>query len=181
MRTLCLALVILLGGCSLVVDNELSDRMGMDAGPTGETCTTDEQCVSFDPFNCNRVCGDSGRCEDGDTPDGVACGMTGTEICVGETCVTRECGDGFVDRSAMPPEFCDDGNDVDTDSCNNNCTRSCVPPARPNCDDGDPCNGMEMCIMAMGYCRASPALDDGTACNVGGVDGECYLGVCETD
>ncbi len=176
---LLLAVGLALAGCSVLVDNELANKVGdagpPDAGLTGETCTNDAQCISFDPFNCNRVCGAAGRCIDGPAPDGTRCGMGAMMHCVAQTCVIKECGDGFVDRTAVPPEFCDDGDDIDTNACNNNCTRSCVPPAPPTCDDGDPCNGMEACVMAMGVCRATMPADDGTAC---GTAGMCTDGAC---
>jgi cysteine-rich repeat protein len=49
------------------------------------------------------------------------------------------CGDGHVDGN----EQCDDGNDIDTDDCRNDCTMQpcCVidPLAADRCDDFDPC------------------------------------------
>jgi cysteine-rich repeat protein len=166
-------------GCSFIVDDRLSSRGNGDAGSTGETCTTDAQCISFDPFNCNRTCGDDGHCRTGaSAPDGTACGSTGTEICVDATCVTRECGDGYVDRTAATPEYCDDGNTVDTDGCNNACTRSCVAPAPANCDDRDTCNGTETCTG--GLCAASGPATAGTTCMDGTVAGVCAAGICVT-
>lgn len=175
-ETLLLGLCALTGGCSLIVDSELGSKT--DAGSTGEVCTTDAQCISFQPFNCNRVCGDDGRCVDGPrAPDGTRCGMGTNMHCVGTAgCVTKECGDGFVDRTER--EYCDDGNDNPDDGCNNMCTRSCVPPAPANCDDGDACNGMEVCGMVMGVCRTGPPADDGTACMAGGSPGTCQAGAC---
>lgn len=126
----CAALASLAGlgaGCSVIVDGELNNR-GSDSGVGGQTCMFDAQCISFDPFNCNRVCGPEGRCIDGPAPDGTRCGMGGPQHCVAQVCVMRVCGDGYVDRNASPPEYCDDGNMVDTDSCNNACTRSLLGP-----------------------------------------------------
>lgn len=193
MRTACLGLLILLSGCSAIVDSELNNTSGDagpgDAGPGGMACDSNEQCVALDPFNCNVVCSDEGFCVPDRTPDGTECGTDDDEICVEGTCAPSVCGDGYIDRFAIPPEHCDDGNGTDGDGCDSDpspmrpdCRKPCVAPATPDCmDDGDPCSGMEMCIMAMGYCAATPALDNGTPCTVGGVEGECYLGICDPD
>jgi len=84
----------------------------------------------------------------------------------------------------MPPEFCDDGNDNPDDGCNNNCTRSCAPPAPAECGDGNPCNGDETCmtIMTVSVCRASSPPADGTTCtDAGGTAGTCEFGECFPD
>lgn len=184
----CVVLSLLLvaaPGCSVIVDGQLSSiDAGSDSGPAGETCTFDAQCISFDPFNCNRVCVD-GRCMDGpQAPDGTRCGMEARQHCIAGDCVPRVCGDGYVDRTATPPEYCDDGNDNPDDGCNNQCTRSCAPPAPANCDDGNVCNGVEACttIMDMAFCRSTRASDDGDACNTGdGSPGTCQSGACVAD
>jgi cysteine-rich repeat protein len=185
-RGLCLGgLLVALGalgpGCSVIVESELENRRP-DAGMMGETCTFDAQCISFDPFNCNRICGPEGRCIDGPAPDGTRCGMGANQHCVANVCVMRECGDRFVDRSATPPEFCDDGNDNPDDGCNNVCTRSCAPPAPAMCSDGNPCNGEETCadVAGMMLCRASMALAEGATCTSAGGDGTCTDGFCVT-
>lgn len=169
----------LVAGCSVIVDGELANRMGEDAGPSGETCSFDAQCISFDPFNCNRVCGDEGFCVDGPTaPDGTRCGMSmaASMHCVAGECVMRTCGDGYVDRAATPPEFCDDGDDTNPDDGCHMCTRSCAPPAPANCSDDDPCNGQESCgdVGGMMVCRSTQGLADDTACP----GGTCQQGTC---
>ncbi len=182
-----LALLATLGalgaGCSVIVESQLNDREG-DAGPTGETCNFDAQCISFDPFNCNRICGPENRCIDGPAPDGTRCGMAGATMhCVAQTCVMRTCGDGYLDRSATPPEYCDDGNMNPDDGCNNVCTRSCAPPAPANCADANPCNGEESCadVMGMMLCRSTPAPANGATCDAAGAPGTCQDGTCVPD
>jgi len=57
-------------------------------------------------------------------PDGTHCGPPdGTAICVDGECVSRMCGDGYVEPldSDFSPEECDDGNDDDTDGCTSLC------------------------------------------------------------
>ena len=175
-------------GCSVIVEGQLTDRdAGGDAGG-GESCSFDAQCISLDPFGCNRVCGEDGFCRDGVPPEGTACGTRPREICVeGDTgeleCLVSTCGDGYVDRTATPPEYCDDGNDNPDDGCNNMCTRSCAPPAPAECGDADDCNGQESCmtVMALAFCRASGPEPDGTVCDADGVPGTCDGGECFPD
>jgi cysteine-rich repeat protein len=161
------------------VDAELEGKVDPDAGPSGPACDNTQQCLRISDriFDCSQQCVD-GVCVTGrTTPDGIACGEAGSDqICVSASCVPRECGDGYVDRTASPPEFCDDGNDNDGDACNNNCTRSCVPPAPAVCDDGDPCNGVESCDSV---CQTEPQEPDGTECSTDDVpDGVCQRGEC---
>jgi cysteine-rich repeat protein len=72
--------------------------------------------------------------------DGTPCGLG--QICLGGSCETSVCGDGFVDP--MRSEECDDGNFTDGDGCDNDCTYSCHDDA--DCDDEDVCTGIEACI-----------------------------------
>ena len=52
----------------------------------------------------------------------------------GNSCLLPVCGDGVVD----PGEACDDGNDVATDDCLNDCTAA-------SCGDGAVWDGVEAC------------------------------------
>ena len=183
------SLSALVFGCSVIVDSELANKgsvdagvdAGADAGPLGETCTTHAQCISFDPFNCNRVCGAAGRCVDGmAAPDGTRCGNMGSMThCVRAMCIVKACGDGYVDRADT--EYCDDGNTNPDDGCNNMCTRSCVPPAPANCNDMNICNGAEVCGMSDGLCHPGPPAADSTPCMVAAQPGSCMGGVCVAD
>ena len=176
-----LVLSFLAVGCSVIVEGQLTNRdSGADA-PTGQSCTFDANCISFDPFNCNRVCGAAGRCMDGPAPEGTRCGMGANMHCVGGACVMRTCGDGYVDRTATPAEYCDDGNDNPDDGCNNMCTRSCAAPAPAECGDGNECNGQETCmtVMALAFCRASePLAEDHDCTDAAGTAGTCQAGSC---
>ena len=69
-----------------------------------------------------------------DTPELV-------DLIIGDRDVPRTCGDGVVDEDEG--EECDDGNDIDGDGCDSDCTWSCRIGA--DCDDGNPCNGKETC------------------------------------
>lgn len=64
------------------------------------------------------------------SPDGAVCDAaeSGSHICVLDTCVLRECGDGYRQTGAEPGmswtrESCDDGNLIDEDACTG-CTTS---------------------------------------------------------
>ena len=53
------------------------------------------------------------------------------------------CGNGFKEGV----EQCDDGNAVNGDGCQNDCTLTCKPgpDGDKKCNDGDACNGVETC------------------------------------
>jgi cysteine-rich repeat protein len=77
---------------------------------------------------------------------------------------TGECGNGEVEA----PEECDDGNDVNGDGCEGDCTFSCH--GNDDCDDGNFCNGAETCSAetdAGRRCLEGTARPEGTGCNDG--------------
>jgi cysteine-rich repeat protein len=106
--------------------------------------TTDGASITTHPAVIFAV-KDQGGCEDDfngwkcNGPFENSCSCSGTQAaCVYEpitTCAPR-CGDGVVDR---PQEECDDGNNINNDSCSNTCLRN----TGPGCDDptGGGCNG----------------------------------------
>lgn len=130
--------------------------------------------------------------------DGTPCEADGgNTLCIADACVESECGDGYVDESQ--DEFCDDGkNGDDADGCTDLCQATCTKDA--DCDDGNPCNGVETCggnvcvagsavncddgnpcttdacIMGNGQC-SHQGLDDGTACGAGKL---CLAESCKT-
>ena len=85
-----------------------------------------------------------------------------------------------VDGTLGPLEECDDGNAVDGDGCDNDCSFSCVKGTvngDAKCDDQDPCNGAETCT-DQHTCDAGTPAADGTACGQGK---SCKSGVCSDD
>jgi cysteine-rich repeat protein len=206
--------VVLAGGCSLIVEQEieqLPETLGGSDGGESIVCQTAQDCLDIEAEqnNCRQVCAlradGVGYCTGGAvTPDGVLCGGTSNEVCLRGTCTPRRCGDGFTDRAAG--EYCDDGNTIDVDTCQNDCTRSCLPPATPQCNDVpiavgstvalhlDACSGgVGTCDSAgSGECMPVMALPDGTSCVIpmpprdagmadGGVDaGPGTMGRCQT-
>ena len=85
------------------------------------------------------------------TPCTLATGKGGA--CRGGTCSPVGCGDKTVGAG----EECDDGNLVDSDGCDANCTFSCKSDAE--CDDLDSCTGVETCNTAKHTCTSGAALD----------------------
>lgn len=83
--------------------------------PAGQSCiTASAQCAASDaPCVAIR----NGRLEA--TDDGASCERDGkTGACLGGLCIFPSCGNVILEGD----EVCDDGNDVDTDGCRNNCT-----------------------------------------------------------
>jgi len=70
-----------------------------------------------------------------------------------------ECGNGILE----PGEQCDDGNFVDGDGCQGDCSFSCRGDG--DCVDGNPCNGDETCNMETHGCELGTSLEDGTVCD----------------
>ncbi len=197
MRRSLLALVLLAllsGGCSLIVEDTLQNKTDTpDSGPTGPACTQTPDCLQIADiaFDCTQVCvgaspGHPGVCTHGmRTPDGTVCGMSGgARICVNSDCVMRTCGDGYLDRLASPPEYCDDGaNNGPSARCHEDCTRQCGAiggMSFPTCTDNDPCNGAEDCVSNLCVVTSAP-LPEGAECMAGGQAGTCHSGVCSAN
>ncbi|HEY7957545.1 MAG TPA: DUF4215 domain-containing protein [Polyangia bacterium] len=139
------------------------------------TCVSDGQCDDHDPCTGTESCTAQHTCLAG-TPlaDGASCGAG--HICKGQSCQAASCGDGIV----TAPEECDDGNAIDGDGCDSDCTFSCVSsdPAR-SCTPTDGCTGPGTCDDASHVCAPGVALPDGTACPQDSTK-KCMGGVCVT-
>src|SRR5207247_10915123 len=125
---------------------------------------TTARCDEENPSTLDDVCTD-GMCAG--TPivcdDGQFC--DGEEACVDGTCQT-----------VVPAPTCDDAMACTTDSCDpaaadghGECVHEDVPGccrSNADCDDGNLCNGIEMCRTATGLCqRGRPVgCGDGRAC-----------------
>lgn len=135
------------------------------------SCARDADCSDGDACSGTERCV-AGACASGTPrPDGASC--AGGGVCRMGACRDAACGDGVVSAG----ELCDDGNDVPGDGCECDCTPSCV--ADRDCDDGEPCNGVERCDGAV--CVAGTPEDDGTTCDVDGDPSSaefCFAGLC---
>lgn len=72
----------------------------------------------------------------------------------------------------------EDHDDIDAgpdgaDECTENCEEQCTKDSQ--CDDHDPCNGVETCDLSVHECKPGAPIADGTAC---GDDKVCHAGVC---
>jgi cysteine-rich repeat protein len=122
-------------------------------------CTTDHVCV----YGADA------------SQDGTSCGTD--QVCSNGGCVSEgECGNGIREGT----EACDFGEHGGPDSgCNDDCTFSCTTSTA--CDDGNPCNGEEICgvVTVNGNdgqkCVLGTPPDAGTAC---GTDMVCISETC---
>src|SRR6185295_8347671 len=103
---------------------------------------------------------------------GTACGTK--QNCVEGNCITPTCGDGIV---AVGVEACDDGNQIDGDGCDKDCTKSCVNPLT-DCASTPACR---TAVCTNGKCDSTPdGSKDGNTCNTGGTAATCHQGACTT-
>jgi len=90
------------------------------------SCTGDGDCPD-DGNLCNgeEYCNTTaGECQHRNPPaQGTVCGTSPRRICLGGLCQTSICGDSYTDPALG--EECDDGNTVNGDGCDNDCTYSC--------------------------------------------------------
>lgn len=144
-------------------DGNTADDDGCDSDCTF-TCSADSDCDDGAVCNGAETCTDPGTdasaCVAG-TPaaDGTTCPAG---VCAGGVCAAVGCGDGTV----TAPEQCDDGNTVDGDGCDADCTWTCSADA--DCADTNLCNGAETCTdpgTLASRCVAGTAATDGTVCD----------------
>lgn len=134
-------------------------------------CSVDKDCDDGNACNGTETCSEH-LCVAG-TPvaDGTDCGSG--KLCRAGTCGDARCGDGVT----TAPEECDDGNAVDGDGCNSDCTFSCLSTdTSRNCTPMDACMGQGTCDDATHTCTAGTPLGDGMACGTG--HDYCKMGTC---
>ena len=143
---------------------------GCQPGSCTFTCEEDSECADTATCNGAETCDVTvHRCQPGtNLPNGDACTLGTGEggECNAGNCVMAGCGNGVTSSS----EECDDGNAVDGDGCDTDCTFSCEVDA--DCSDGDVCNGGETCDVATHTCTAGTALDcaDTSDCTIDACD-----------
>jgi hypothetical protein len=100
----------------------------------------------------------------------AGCGAGGES----KTDASELCGNGVVEEG----EDCDEGaaRNLEGTGCEPDCTFSCAQDA--DCDDGESCNGVETCNLALHRCQASLHLEDGTDCSIPTQDSETAPGKC---
>jgi hypothetical protein len=145
-----------------------------------DSCQTGE-CVGAEPVTCEatddcHVAGEcdpeTGACKDVSAPDGTTCDDA-------QTCTSNDsCVDGACAGVAVP---CDDGLACSVDSCDETsgaCASdmsqcSCVNDQ--DCNDGNACNGAEICDAASKLCQR------GTPVVCGPSGDACLTNVCEAE
>ncbi len=163
-----------------------------DVGTDGDTTETSSSTDTTDGADTATDTTDTTT----DTTDGSGCtpGDLGCECAMGDVCTMGECVDGMCieppcgNGQTDPGEECDDGNDVDEDSCSNACLLPVcgdgVIAGAEACDDGnmvddDECTnscalpGCGDAIVQMGEeCDDGNMVDDDDCANT------CTLPVC---
>lgn len=155
------------GGCSASCTFVCNDpAVDCEAAPVCQvaTCTTDHICIyTVDTAQNGTSCGTGNVCDNG--------------ACVSE----GMCGNGVLEGS----EQCDFGIDNgDNSGCETNCAFSCA--TSPDCNDNNPCNGLETCeAVTLGgnagqQCVAGTPENDGVTCGTGLIclNEACATGTC---
>ncbi len=163
-------------GCDCLVDADCDDLNPCNGQETCDTligeCVAGAvvDCTSSDDA-CNTGACDpaTGACVKVAVSDGTAC--DDASICTqGDVC-----SDGVCQGVATP---CDDGKACTVDSCSERAggcvfdASACGCTADAQCDDGNPCNGVETCDLSAGQCKS------GAAVSCVHLDDACNLGVC---
>ncbi len=120
---------------------------------TGDVCSPANVCEASMPFDDGSVCDRDGE-------------PITRDLCLDATCLPTLCGDGYLDTAALPPEECDDGNLMNGDGCEADCTFTCSEDI--DCADTEVCNGTETCDLGSHSCVRGTPLADGTSCLLGG-------------
>jgi subtilisin family serine protease len=121
------------------------------------------------------------------TPAEIRGTLTGSAVDIGAPGFDTVAGAGRIDalaavRATAPPECAADADCADADLCTTErCTRGRCVSVPVACDDGDPCNGTEVCDPSTGGCLGGTPPPDGTPCPDGTVcngDEVCQGGAC---
>lgn len=150
-----------------VVDNNNAEVCDDGNSTSGDGCDSDCQlscesdldCDDSNICNGDETCAAEGTCNAGlPLEDGVNCGPD--RNCNNGRCVPVGCGDGVQSGN----EQCDDGNLVDADGCDSDCTFTCETDEQ--CDDLNSCNGKETCNLEAHICEVGTPIDcdDGSDC-----------------
>lgn len=139
-------------------------QAGVCAAGTRTTCAALDDCHAAG--SCDPSTGD---CTNPAKPDGSQCNDNSVCTTV-DTCTGGKCGG--------PAPSCDDGVACSVDSCSDqlggcsNDRSKCPCTTNQECNDGNPCNGVETCDLQNSQCVA------GVAVNCSAFDNACNLGVC---
>ena len=172
------------GTCSSGTPVNCPDDGNVCNGP--ETCDSGTgSCVSGPPAVTGTACSDGNLCTQTDTCNGAGICIGGSPVVCddGKACTDDSCNPAtglchFVNNNTNP---CSDGDAcTQSDACQSGV---CVGSNPVTCtDDGNVCNGPEVCNPANGQCGSGPPATEGTACSDGNActqTDECDgLGAC---
>ncbi|HTM43961.1 MAG TPA: DUF4215 domain-containing protein [Polyangiaceae bacterium] len=139
--------------CVLDLPPVSTDAGASDAGNAADSGTA--------PASGDASLTDSGSISSPDATVAADAGNPLAGICKAGACVLAGCGNGVLQAG----EQCDDGNDVNSDGCKNDCKYTCE--ADSDCDDHDVCTGSdETCNTHNHRCVAGTPLtcDDSNDC-----------------
>jgi len=142
------------------------------------TCHNNGECSDGSDCNGEETCNpDSHTCETGDPmADGFVCEDNPRSICLDGECTESTCGDEFVDTGAG--ESCDP---PEEGVCSDTCHTLCL--VNEDCDDdGNMCNGNEICNTITGECTHVNPMEDGAECGEDPrricIGGTCQESIC---
>ena len=175
-------------------------QAGVCSGGNPVVCTPLDQCHAAGTCapatgQCSNPPVTGQSCNDGNV-------CTRQDVCTNGTCVgdPHVCGDGVLESSCG--ELCDDGNLVDGDGCDSNCTPTAcgngILTAGEQCDDGDLADGngcSSTCTIEPGWtCSGTPShctevcgdgiqtpgeqCDDGNTLSRDGCSSTCRFELC---
>ena len=125
-------------------DGNPDPRDGCEPESCAFTCALDTDCNDLNECNGPETCLLATHlCTPGDAP-APATPCTQSDGASGECNAALVCGPaGCGNGMPSPGEDCDDGNTIDGDGCDNDCTYSCETAM--DCDDSDACTVGESC------------------------------------
>ena len=142
------------------------------------TCIVNPDCADGDVCNGDEICtAATHTCGPGEPREmGFVCQTDPRSICLGGSCIASTCGDGYVDTGGG--ESCEPPGEG---SCSESCRQQCT--SNTECeDDGNPCNGGELCDLTLHECVSVAPLDDGTPCGTTPgmicIGGNCQESAC---
>lgn len=136
------------------------------------SCSPSSQvtCSALDSCHAVGVCNTTtGVCTNPAKADGTACN-DGLNCTTGDKCTAGKCGG--------TAQVCNDGIACTVDSCSEKlggCTTNssaCACQTSADCNDGNPCNGIETCNLQTLQCQPGAAVD----CS--GLNDACNVGTC---
>ena len=142
---------------------------GIPCNSDGNDCTRNicdgSGACTHPPTDLGSMCDDENACTESDLCDGLGqCIGTPIDCDDGLFCNGMEtCNENYGCQNGDSPEL-SDGMNCTIDTCNEETNTIEHVADNSYCNDGDPCNGEEICHPDLG-CRPGMYLNDGTSCD----------------